>query len=137
MVTTNQVIGHLDELLSPQDFSDYGPNGLQVPGATHLDTVACGVSASVELFERAAAEGAQLVLVHHGLFWEGMPRPVDAALYRRLQPLFAHDIALAAYHLPLDGHPVLGNNAQLADGLGCEATEPGFAHKGTPIAAPP
>ena len=76
------------------------------------------MSASAELFERAAEAGAQLVLVHHGLFWEGMPQHIDAALHRRLKPLFAHDMALAAYHLPLDAHPEHGNNALLADGAG-------------------
>ena len=123
MVTTSQLIDHLDGLLSPQDFSDYGPNGLQVPGGSQVHTVACGVSASVALFERAAAEDAQLVLVHHGLFWRGMPQEIDAALHRRLAPLFRHDLALAAYHLPLDAHPEVGNNALLAEGLGCEAHE--------------
>ena len=91
------------------------------------------MSASAELFERAAGEGAQLVLVHHGLFWEGMPRHIDAALHRRLKPLYAHGMGLAAYHLPLDGHPEHGNNALIADGLGCVAKEPAFDHKGRTI----
>jgi dinuclear metal center YbgI/SA1388 family protein len=124
MTTTSGLIDQLDALLSPQSFEDFGPNGLQVPGATEVHTVATGVSASVALFERAAASGAQLVLVHHGLFWKGMPQHVDAALHRRLKPLFAHDLALAAYHLPLDAHPEVGNNALLAEGLGCDAREP-------------
>jgi dinuclear metal center YbgI/SA1388 family protein len=129
------LIAELDQLLEPGSFSDYGPNGLQVPGTRPVDTLVTAVSASAHLFERAAAEGAQLVLVHHGLFWDGMPRHVDAALFRRLRPLFEHDIALAAYHLPLDGHPALGNNALLAEGLGCASARPAFSHKGMPIGA--
>ena len=132
MQDLTKLISHLDELLEPERFSDYGPNGLQVPGAPGIDTVATGVSASVELFERAAAEGAQLVLVHHGLFWGG-PMAIDDALYRRLRPLFAHDLALAAYHLPLDAHLEVGNNALLARGLGCEQPEPFADHKGAAI----
>ena len=135
MIDISTIIAELDQLLDPASFSDYGPNGLQVPGMRRVDTLVTAVSASAALAERAAAEGAQLVLVHHGLFWEGMPRHVDTALYRRLKPLFDHDIALAAYHLPLDGHPTLGNNALLAEGLGCESSVPAFPHRGMPIGA--
>ncbi|MCW2968561.1 MAG: Nif3-like dinuclear metal center hexameric protein [Solirubrobacteraceae bacterium] len=120
----DDLIGHLDALLKPESFDDYGPNGLQVPGAAKVGTVVTGVSAGSELFERAAAEGAELVLVHHGLFWNGPPRPLDRAAKRRLQLLFDHDMSLAAYHLPLDGHPEHGNNALLAEGLGAAVTGP-------------
>ena len=88
-----------------------------------MRTLVTGVTASVDLFERAAAEDAQLVLVHHGLFWKGMPQHVDHALYRRLRPLFLNDIALAAYHLPLDAHPEVGNNVLLARALGADDVE--------------
>jgi dinuclear metal center YbgI/SA1388 family protein len=118
MVPIGTIIANLDAFLAPDHFTDYGPNGLQVPGTRDIDTIVTGVSASEQLFERAAAEGAQMVLVHHGLFWRGMPQEIDAALHRRLAPLFRHDIALAAYHLPLDAHPEVGNNALLAEGLG-------------------
>ena len=118
------LIGHLDELLNPSAFDDYGPNGLQVPGPERVGTVVTGVSAGIELFEKAAAEGADLVLVHHGLLWKGPPKPLDLAAKRRLQLLFDHDMALAAYHLPLDGHPEHGNNALLATGLGASVTGP-------------
>jgi dinuclear metal center YbgI/SA1388 family protein len=124
VVATERLIAELDRILAPQEFSDYGPNGLQVPGRPEIDTIVTGVSASVALFERAAEEGAGLVLVHHGLFWRGMPQQIESALHRRLVPLFRHDIALAAYHLPLDAHPVIGNNALLAEGLGVDAREP-------------
>jgi dinuclear metal center YbgI/SA1388 family protein len=128
-----KLIAYLDELLQPQAFSDYGPNGLQVPGPERVDVVATGVSAGAELFERAAEQGADLVLVHHGLFWSGAPLGLTPAGKRRLELLFDHDMALAAYHLPLDAHLGVGNNALLADGLGCTAKEPFAVHKGTPI----
>ncbi len=131
--STHEVIAFLDQLLEPERFDDFGPNGLQVPGGRDVATVVTGVSAHVELFERAAQEGADLVLVHHGLFWRGMPMQVTPALHRRLAPLFAHDMALAAYHLPLDGHPEHGNNALLAEGLGCVSTAPFAEHHGVPI----
>jgi dinuclear metal center YbgI/SA1388 family protein len=118
MSSTSTLIAELDALLTPERFEDYGPNGLQVPGTRDVQTVATGVTASVHLFAQAAAEGAELVLVHHGLFWRGMPQHVDRALYRRLELLFRHDMALAAYHLPLDAHMEYGNNALLARGLG-------------------
>ena len=127
------LLSHLDELLSPQAFSDYGPNGLQVPGPERVEVVVTGVSASAELFERAAEHRADLVLVHHGLFWSGAPLALTPAAKRRLQLLFDHDMGLAAYHLPLDGHPVVGNNALLAEGLGCAGHEPFAAHKGATI----
>jgi dinuclear metal center YbgI/SA1388 family protein len=119
----NDLIGHLDALLNPTAFDDYGPNGLQVPGNDEIGTIVTGVSASVALFERAAEHGADLVLVHHGLFW-GDSGPVDAQLKRRLKLLFDHDMALAAYHLPLDAHLEVGNNALLAAALGATDPEP-------------
>jgi dinuclear metal center YbgI/SA1388 family protein len=127
------IISALDELLNPGAFEDLGPNGLQVPGPEEVGTVVTGVSAQRELVERAIAEGAQLVLVHHGLFWNFQPTGLTPVLAERLRPLFKHDIALAGYHLPLDGHPELGNNAILAERLGCERHEAFAAYKGTPI----
>lgn len=128
-----KILTYLDELLSPASFSDYGPNGLQVPGPERIDTVVTGVSASAELFERAAEDGADLVLVHHGIFWDRAPLALTPASKRRLQLLFDHDMALAAYHLPLDGHAEVGNNALIAEGLGCTKREPFAIHKGMPI----
>src|SRR3954447_14603817 len=122
MTDLETLIGYLDDLLKPQNFEDYGPNGLQVPGRREIGVVATGVSAGAELFERAAAEGADLVLVHHGLFWKGPPQALDRPARRRLQLLFDADMSLAAYHLPLDGHPEHGNNALLAAGLGARVT---------------
>jgi dinuclear metal center YbgI/SA1388 family protein len=127
------LLTYLNELLEPAAYSDYGPNGLQVPGPAEVRTVVTGVSASSELFERAAAHDADLVLVHHGLFWTGAPLALTPSAKRRLQLLFEHDMALAAYHLPLDGHPEVGNNALIAAGLGCASREPFALHKGMPI----
>ena len=133
LVTVLDLISELDRVLRPDAFDDYSPNGLQVPGPDQVRTVATGVTASVDLFERAATEEADLVLVHHGLFWKGMPQHIDHSLYRRLRPLFKSNMALAAYHLPLDAHPDVGNNALLARALGCEALEPFAPHNGEPI----
>jgi dinuclear metal center YbgI/SA1388 family protein len=133
MTPTHTIISALDELLDPAGFQDLGPNGLQVPGAADVERVVTGVSAQRALAERAAAEGAQLVLVHHGLFWDFHPAGLTPVLAERLRPLFKHDIALAAYHLPLDAHPEVGNNAILAERLGCERHEPFGVYKGRAI----
>jgi dinuclear metal center YbgI/SA1388 family protein len=117
MADRDAILAHLDELLDPSSFADYGPNGLQVPGTSEITTVATGVSAGLELFERAAGEGAELVLVHHGLFWGGGPEALTPTMAARLKALLARDMNLAAYHLPLDAHAWLGNNALLADAL--------------------
>jgi dinuclear metal center YbgI/SA1388 family protein len=118
MAETAELIRWLDELLDPGAFDDMGPNGLQVPGMREIERVVTGVTAQRALFERAIEERAQLVLVHHGLFWNFAPAGLTPVLAERLRPLFRHDIALAAYHLPLDAHPEVGNNALLAEGLG-------------------
>jgi dinuclear metal center YbgI/SA1388 family protein len=130
---TATIIHALDELLEPAAFEDLGPNGLQVPGGEDVERVATGVSAQRALVERAVAERAQLVLVHHGLFWGFLPPGLSPMLAERLRPLFKHDIALAAYHLPLDAHPEVGNNAILAERLGCERHEPFGTYRGRPI----
>ncbi len=130
---TSDILAELDRLLEPERFDDYGPNGLQVPGAAEVTTVATGVSAHLELFERAAAAQAQLLLVHHGIFWGSNVGPIDAQLKRRLKALFDADLALAAYHLPLDAHPKLGNNALIARALGARKIEPFALHHGEPI----
>lgn len=122
-INVSALIGALDELLDPGAFNDMAPNGLQVPGRDAVTKVVTGVSAQRELIERAVALKAELVLVHHGLFWDFHPTGLTPTLAERLRPLFKHDIGLAAYHLPLDAHPVVGNNAQLADLLGCASHE--------------
>jgi dinuclear metal center YbgI/SA1388 family protein len=127
------ILAEIDSLLEPSRFQDYGPNGLQVPGASEISTLVTGVSAHVELFERARAEDADLILVHHGLFWGSGAGPIDATMKRRLRLLFDADIALAAYHLPLDAHPEIGNNALIAGALGATQLQPFAVHRGQPI----
>jgi dinuclear metal center YbgI/SA1388 family protein len=127
------VIAELDRLLEPTRFRDYCPNGLQVPGCAEVTKVATGVSASAELFERAVLQGADLLVVHHGLFWGSEPAAIDGPMKRRLELLFDANMSLAAYHLPLDAHPELGNNALIARALGGEGFEPFALHEGEPI----
>lgn len=124
MAQRDEIIAFADELLDAGSFPDYGPMGMQVVGAEQVTKIVCGVSSSRELFERAAAAGAQLVIVHHGLLWENEPRTVDARMKGRLQVLFDADITLLAYHLALDAHPELGNNVLLARELGLEVERP-------------
>ena len=120
MAPRDEIISFANELLEIDRFPEYGPPGLQVVGAEDVTKIACGVSSSRELFERAAATGAQLVIVHHGLFWRNEPVWIDRRQRRRLEALFAADLNLAAYHLALDAHPAIGNNALLADALHVE-----------------
>ena len=101
MVDADELIRALDDLLQPVAFDHVGPNGLQVPGTRAIERVATGVTAQRALFERAIEQRAQLVLVHHGLFWNFAPVGLTPLLAERLRPLFRHDVALAAYHLPL------------------------------------
>jgi dinuclear metal center YbgI/SA1388 family protein len=118
MASRDAVIAFADELLDVASYPDKGPMGLQVAGADEVEKVVCGVSASRELFDRAAEAGAQMVLVHHGLFWEKDPREIGPVMRERLRALFDHDLSLVAYHLALDAHPEIGNNAYLARELG-------------------
>ena len=109
-------------LLQPFRFKDYGPNGLQVEGRTDIGHVVSGVTASRALIEAAIEAKADALFVHHGLFWRGQDGTVTGWMKERLRLLLAHDINLFAYHLPLDAHPTLGNNAQLGQRLGLTAT---------------
>jgi dinuclear metal center YbgI/SA1388 family protein len=127
------VISYLDELLAIGDFQDYGPNGLQVPGAQEVSRVVTGVSSNLALFERAAELNAQLVVAHHGLFWDFHPRPITPPMKRRLRILFDSDMSLAGYHLPLDAHPQVGNNALICAALGLERAEPFGEHRGQTV----
>jgi dinuclear metal center YbgI/SA1388 family protein len=124
MAQLRDLIRALDELLDPASFEDLGPNGLQVPGSDEVRRVITGVTAQRELVERAVREQAQLVLVHHGLFWSFSPLGLTPRLAERLRPLLCNDISLAAYHLPLDAHPEVGNNALLAEALGAAGHVP-------------
>lgn len=124
MAARDELISFLDELLDARSFDDYGPNGLQVVGREEVRRVVTGVSAHRELFHRAADAGADMILCHHGLFWGSGPMTIDERLKGRLLPLFEADMSLAAYHLPLDAHPEVGNNALICGELGLERGEP-------------
>ncbi|MGA8784526.1 MAG: Nif3-like dinuclear metal center hexameric protein [Polaromonas sp.] len=123
MSTTRQdLLQAFDALLQPARFKDYGPNGLQVEGRRQIGKIVSGVTASRALIEAAIAAQADAIFVHHGLFWRGQDGCVTGWMKQRLGLLLAHDINLFAYHLPLDAHPELGNNAQLGLQLGLKAT---------------
>lgn len=109
---------HLAGTLDINRFRDYCPNGLQVEGRAQVSHVVSGVTASLALLEAAAERGADTVLVHHGYFWRGEDARITGTRQRRIRTLLMHDMNLFAYHLPLDAHPVMGNNAQLAQRLG-------------------
>jgi dinuclear metal center YbgI/SA1388 family protein len=119
--TRAELLADFDQLLQPERFKDYGPNGLQVEGKAEVRKIVSGVTASLALIDAAVAAGADAIFVHHGLFWRGQDGRVTGWVKQRLALLLAHDINLYAYHLPLDAHPELGNNAQLGSRLGLRA----------------
>ena len=112
------VVGFLDATLEIERFRDYAPNGLQVEGAMEVEHVVTGVSASAELIARAIERHADLIVVHHGLVWGGGIARIAGPMRQRLKLLLGNDVSLAAYHLPLDKHARLGNNAGLCDAIG-------------------
>lgn len=109
------LIALLDKELEPWHFKDYAPNGLQVEGKNEIHKIITGVTASQALIDRAIEKEADAILVHHGYFWKNEPLPITGMKYQRIKRLLEHDINLIAYHLPLDAHKTLGNNAQLAE----------------------
>ncbi|OGB03416.1 MAG: Nif3-like dinuclear metal center hexameric protein [Burkholderiales bacterium RIFCSPHIGHO2_12_FULL_69_20] len=121
MAQRAEIESHLAVLLAVDRFKDYGPNGLQVEGRSEVQRIVSGVTASLALIEAAVAERADAILVHHGLFWRGQDGCITGWMRQRLAPLLAQGINLYAYHLPLDAHPELGNNAQLGRQLGLQA----------------
>lgn len=124
-LTNIELLNYLNQLLSPEKVRDYCPNGLQIEGANAINKLVTGVTASQNLIDRAIELGADAIFVHHGYFWKSENPCIRGMKRRRIQSLLNHDINLFAYHLPLDVHPTLGNNAQLAKLLGIE-TEAGL-----------
>ena len=120
MIQRQDLLAQFDALLQPERFKDYGPNGLQVEGKAQIRHIVSGVTASRALIEAAIADKADAIFVHHGLFWKGMDGRITGWMKERIRLLLAHDISLFAYHLPLDAHPTLGNNAQLGLQLGVQ-----------------
>jgi len=130
---TTDILAEADRLLAPERFDDYGPNGLQVPGAETVATVATGVSAHAQLFELAASERADLLLVHHGLFWDWTPRQLTGFQFERVAELVRSGMSLLGYHLPLDRHEGLGNNGVAARRFGLVDVVPFALHQGLPV----
>jgi len=127
-------VAALNDLLDADGIEDYCPNGLQVEGRAEVERIVTGVSASRALFLRALSAGADLVLVHHGLLWNGPEAQRITGSHReRLRTLLENDISLVAYHLPLDRHPELGNAAQMARRLGLVDLEPFGFHHGSSV----
>ncbi|MFY8017946.1 MAG: Nif3-like dinuclear metal center hexameric protein, partial [Inhella sp.] len=121
MALTTELERYLSEALAVSRFKDYGPNGLQVEGRPEVRRLISGVTASRAFIEAAIEQGADALLVHHGLFWRGQDGRLTGWLRQRLGPLFAHNVNLFAYHLPLDAHSEWGNNAALGARLGWQA----------------
>ncbi|HEC74044.1 MAG TPA: Nif3-like dinuclear metal center hexameric protein [Methylophaga aminisulfidivorans] len=120
MITRTEFLAYINEILEPNRFNDYCPNGLQVEGANDIEVIVTGVTASEALLEAAIDVQADAILVHHGYFWRGEDARLIGMKQRRLKLLLENNVNLIAYHLPLDAHPTLGNNAQLAALLGVE-----------------
>ncbi|WP_407275101.1 Nif3-like dinuclear metal center hexameric protein [Halothiobacillus sp. DCM-1] len=114
----DQLLNYCDTLLNVAAWRDYAPNGLQVEGRAQIDRLVTGVTASAALIEAALDMRADAILVHHGYFWKNEPPQITGMKYRRIKQLIQNDINLIAYHLPLDDHPLYGNNAGMADLLG-------------------
>ncbi len=136
MASRDEVIAYCDELLDAGTFDDYGPNGVQVPGTDEVTKVATAVSANLETLNAAMSAGAELVLVHHGLLWGERLEALSPPMAARLRALLSADATLAAYHLPLDAHPEVGNNALLRGLLGLEPDPTPFGEaKGRAVGA--
>ena len=118
------IVAAADDILQPSNYSDYCPNGLQVEGGSEVKKIVSGVTASLAMIEHAISKRADILLVHHGYFWKGEDPCIRGMKYKRLKMLLENGVSLLAYHLPLDGHPELGNNAQLAKLLGFTTTGP-------------
>ena len=129
----HDIVRHLDKLLVIDSFQDVSNNGLQVENSGDVSRICCGVDASLDFFEAAAAKGADMAIVHHGLSWGDSLKRISGLNYRLVSFLVKHDIALYACHLPLDAHPTLGNNARLAQLLGLRDVEPFGTYHGQTI----
>jgi len=120
MVQTAELVRFCDEYLAVDNYRDYAPNGLQVAGVREINKIVTGVSACQALIDAAVEANADALLVHHGFFWKGEPSCLTGIKGKRIAKLMKNDINLIAYHLPLDGHGAIGNNACLAQEIGVE-----------------
>ncbi|MCS5591144.1 MAG: Nif3-like dinuclear metal center hexameric protein [Gammaproteobacteria bacterium] len=124
MASRETLKSYTQSYLQADSFEDYCPNGLQIEGKAEVNKIISGVSANLALIERAIDEKADAIFVHHGLFWKNDPQIITGAKRRKIALLLEHNINLFAYHLPLDAHPKVGNNAQLGELLGISNREP-------------
>jgi dinuclear metal center YbgI/SA1388 family protein len=132
-ISIQELTKYLDDLLCPDDFSDYGPNGLQIEGTENISKIAFAVSATADSIQKAVEYGADALIVHHGLFWKFHgTRPLVGPFYNRVAPLIKADINLLGYHLPLDAHSQIGNAASIANLIGLTGLAPFGDHKGSP-----
>lgn len=132
-VATAELVAALDAELDAAAFQDGQENGLQVEGKGHIGRLATAVSVSMEVLDVAIDWGADALLTHHGLLWHNQPLHVRGVRRRRLARMLAAELALVTYHIPLDAHPTLGNNAALADAAGCTSAAPAFGYKGQTV----
>lgn len=132
-VTAQSLATFCDDYLSASAFQDYAPNGLQVDGGRPIQRVVTGVTACEALIDAAIADNADAIMVHHGYFWKGEPAPITGMKGRRIRKLMQHGISMLGYHLPLDAHPLIGNNAKLADLLDMKIIEPLYPHEAHPV----
>jgi len=133
MPARDLILSHLEALLPSGQINDYGPNGLQVEGAAEVRRVVTGVTACLELIQAAAGRGAQMLVVHHGIIWDHERGVLKGHFKKRVQALLEADMTLLAYHLPLDRHLELGNNAPALRALGAGDLEPFAEHRGVKI----
>ncbi|MFN2381138.1 MAG: Nif3-like dinuclear metal center hexameric protein [Guyparkeria sp.] len=132
-VDIQELLAYCQRLLEPETYRDYAPNGLQVEGRRKIRRLVTGVTACQDLLDAAVEARADAVLVHHGYFWKNEPEVITGMKRRRIGTLLANDINLIGYHLPLDGHEEIGNNAWLADSLGLNVTQQ-FGHQQLAVA---
>ena len=133
MASLKDIVSYADRYLRIGEFSDYCPNGLQVEGCEQVEKLACAVTASLAVVQQAIDWGAHCLLVHHGYFWKNERMPIVGMKKQRLQAILRADMSLLGYHLPLDAHPVVGNNAQIAQRLGVSDLQPLQKTKKSPI----
>lgn len=132
-ITAQALTEFCDDYLSASAFKDYAPNGLQVDGGRPIRRIVTGVTACEALIDAAIAEDADAIMVHHGYFWKGEPMTITGMKGQRIRKLMQHGISLIGYHLPLDAHPKIGNNAKLAEMLGLTITEALYPYESHPV----
>lgn len=133
MIKTQELVKYLNKYLNIYDYNDYGPNGVHIEGKPEINKIAFAVSATKYSIDRAVSLGADMLIVHHGLFWKFHgPKTITGAFANRVKPLIKNDINLLSYHLPLDGHPEVGNASAIARRLEMNDLKPFGDHKGSP-----